>query len=69
MGWLKLTLHPEKTRIVHLRNEGIDFLGCHLRMGESKRWKGRWYLYRWPSQKAMKRAREGVMSSIATLRL
>lgn len=60
MGWLGLKLHPEKTRIVHLRQEGIDFLGCHLRMGASRRWKGRWYLYRWPSQGAMKAARERI---------
>ena len=71
MGWLKLKLHPEKTRIVHLREEGIDFLGCHLRMGESKRWKGRWYLYRWPSQRAMKQARErirGIITALSSLR-
>jgi RNA-directed DNA polymerase len=71
MNWLKLKVHPEKTRIVHLRDEGIDFLGCHLRMGESKRWKGRWYLYRWPSQRAMKRARErirGIIVALSSLR-
>ena len=64
MNWLKLTLHPQKTRIVHLRKQGIDFLGCHLRMGESKRYKGRWYLYRWPSQKAMQRARVKIREII-----
>jgi group II intron reverse transcriptase/maturase len=64
MGWLKLKLHSSKTRIVHLREEGIDFLGCHLRMGESRRFKGRWYLYRWPSQKAMKKARERIRQII-----
>jgi len=64
MGWLELKLHPSKTRIVHWREEGIDFLGCHLRMGESRRFKGRWYLYRWPSQKAMKKARERIRQII-----
>jgi len=67
MGWLKLKLHPEKTRIVHLRKQGIDFLGCHLRMGESKRYQGRWYLYRWPSQKAMQRARVAIRGIIRRL--
>ena len=60
MDWLGLRLHPEKTRIVHLRRQGIDFLGCHLRMGASRRYKGRWYLYRWPSQGAMKAMRERI---------
>jgi len=60
MDWLGLKLHPEKTRIVHLRRKGIDFLGCHVRMGASRRHKGRWFLYRWPSQKAMKKVRERI---------
>jgi group II intron reverse transcriptase/maturase len=54
-----LKLHPEKTRIAHLRRKGIDFLGCHLRMGCSRR-SGRWYLYRWPSVKAMKKIRTRI---------
>jgi group II intron reverse transcriptase/maturase len=60
MDRLGLKLNAEKTRIVHLRRKGIDFLGCHLRMGASRRYKGRWYLYRWPSQRAMKRVRERI---------
>ena len=60
MGWLGLRLHPEKTRVVHLRREGIDFLGCHLRMGASRRYKGRWYLYRWPSREAMTTVRTRI---------
>jgi len=58
----RLGLKPamEKTRIVHLRTEGIDFLGCHLRMAMSRRYKGRWYLYRWPSRKAMTKVRERI---------
>jgi group II intron reverse transcriptase/maturase len=33
LGWLKLELHPEKTRRVDLSwgQQGLDFLGCHLR--------------------------------------
>jgi RNA-directed DNA polymerase len=64
MSWLKLKLHPNKTRIMHLRDGGIDFLGCHLRMGQSRQYKGRWYLYRWPSQKAMTKARERIRQII-----
>lgn len=58
----RLGLKPalEKTRIVHLRAKGIDFLGCHLRMAMSRVYRGRWYLYRWPSQKAMRAIRERI---------
>jgi len=59
MAFLGLKLHPEKTRIVHLRRKGIDFLGCHLRMGCSQKYR-RWYLYRWPSQRSMKRIRARI---------
>ena len=50
-----LRLHPEKTRIVHLARgaEAFDFLGFHHRMRESWKWRGRWYLQKWPSQRAM----------------
>jgi RNA-directed DNA polymerase len=64
---LGLRLHPDKTRVVDLREgrEGLDFLGCHFRarmsgrLWEQKRIK-RYYLHRWPSQRAMKRVREKV---------
>jgi RNA-directed DNA polymerase len=66
---LGLRLHPDKTRIVDLRQgrEGFDFLGCHFharmsgRLWEQKRIV-RYYLHRWPSQKAMKRLREKVQA-------
>ena len=63
---LGLGLHPEKTRIVDLREgrEGFDFLGCHFRARVSGRMleRGirRYYLHRWPSQRAMKRIRAKV---------
>ena len=52
---LGLRLHPEKTRIVHLARGagGFDFLGFHHRMRRSWKWRGRWYLQKWPSQRAM----------------
>jgi len=64
---LGLRLHPDKTRIVDLREgrEGLDFLGCHFRARMSGRlWEQRgivrYYLHRWPSQRAMKRLRSKV---------
>jgi group II intron reverse transcriptase/maturase len=44
---LRLTLHPDKTRIVELRvhADGFNFLGCHLRLVRSC-FKGRTYLFR-----------------------
>jgi RNA-directed DNA polymerase len=67
MADLGLELHPDKTRVVDLREgkEGFDFLGCHLharmsgRLWEQKRII-RYYLHRWPSQRSMKRARQRV---------
>ena len=52
---LGLELHPDKTRIVDLREgrEGFDFLGCHFHARVSGRMleRGirRYYLHRWPS--------------------
>jgi group II intron reverse transcriptase/maturase len=58
---LRLTLHPEKTRIVKLgvRAEGFDFLGCHLRIVRSI-FKQKTYLFRWPSARAMRSIRSKV---------
>ena len=62
-----LELHPDKTRVVDLREgrEGFDFLGCHFRARMSGRlWEQqrivRYYLHRWPSAAAMKRLRGKV---------
>jgi RNA-directed DNA polymerase len=67
LGELGLSLHPDKTRVVDLREgrEGFDFLGCHFRARMSgKIWKERhvvrFYLHRWPSQRSMKRARARI---------
>ena len=59
---LGLQLNPEKTRIVCLTRgaEGFDFLGFHCHKVESWRWKGRWYLQRWPSARAMNGIRAKV---------
>jgi RNA-directed DNA polymerase len=67
LAGLGLRLHPDKTRMVDLREgwEGFDFLGCHFRARMSGRlWERRrivrYYLHRWPSQQAMKRLRAKV---------
>jgi len=66
LAGLGLQLHPEKTRVVDLREgrEGFDFLGCHFRARVSgrllERGIRRYYLHRWPSQRAMKRVRARV---------
>jgi RNA-directed DNA polymerase len=64
---LGLELHPDKTKVVDLREgrEGLDFLGCHFHARMSGRlWEQqriiRYYLHRWPSQRAMKRLRDKV---------
>jgi group II intron reverse transcriptase/maturase len=58
---LDLTLHPEKTRIVELGlgKRGFVFLGCYLRVVLSH-FKGREYLFRWPSARAMNRIRAQI---------
>jgi RNA-directed DNA polymerase len=67
LGGLGLRLHPDKTRTADLTGgrEGLDFLGCHFRARMSGRlWEQRrtvrYYLHRWPSQRAMKRLRAKV---------
>jgi RNA-directed DNA polymerase len=63
---LGLELHPEKTRIVDLREgrEGFDFLGCHFHARVSgrllERGIRRYYLHRWPSARSMKKIRQRV---------
>lgn len=55
LAGLGLRLHPDKTRIVCLRHgaEAFDFLGFHHRRVESSKRRGRWYLNKWPSDRAM----------------
>jgi RNA-directed DNA polymerase len=67
LAGLGLRLHPDKTKVVDLRDgrEGLDFLGCHFRARMSGRlWEQRrivrYYLHRWPSQRAMARLRAKV---------
>ncbi|MCA1698734.1 MAG: group II intron reverse transcriptase/maturase [Actinobacteria bacterium] len=63
---LGLKLHPDKTKVVDLREgrEGFDFVGCHFRARVSgrllERGIRRYYLHRWPSTRSMKRVRQRV---------
>jgi RNA-directed DNA polymerase len=63
---LKLVLHPDKTRIVDLRDgaEGFDFPGFHLRLVKSRKY-GKWYCQRWPSARAMASVRAKVKAITA----
>ena len=62
LGTVGLRLHPDKTRIVCIRGggEGFDFLGFHHRMVESWKRRGRFYLNKWPSDRAMAAIRAKV---------
>jgi len=64
---LGLQLHPDKTRIACLQKgqEGFVFLGFEHRMRESKKWRGRWYLQKWPSARAMASIRAKVKERTA----
>jgi RNA-directed DNA polymerase len=46
-----LTLHPEKTRIVHATQGGFDFLGYHFKCGQ-----------KWPRDKSLMKFKETVRS-------
>jgi RNA-directed DNA polymerase len=61
LGRLCLELHPTKTRVVEtgLGKEGFVILGCYLRAVKSH-FRGKTYLFRWPSSKAMKAIRAKV---------
>jgi RNA-directed DNA polymerase len=62
VGMLGLQLHPDKTRIVGLARGtgGFDFLGFHHRMVESRRRPGRYWMHKWPSDRAMASIRSKV---------
>jgi len=68
---LGLRLHPDKTMIVDTRKgaEGFDFLGFHHRMVESRKQRGRYWLNKWPSPRAMASIRGKVRESTAPSRV
>lgn len=61
LGRLRLTLHPEKSRLVEtgLGKDGFTFLGCYLRIVRSH-FRKQEYLFRWPSPKSMNKVRANI---------
>jgi RNA-directed DNA polymerase len=59
-GWLGLEINREKTRVVHLREQGasLDFLGFTFRYYDDLKGQGWRYLNVSPSGKALKKERE-----------
>ena len=64
---LGLSLHPEKTRVVFVGDgrQGFDFLEFHHRKVASWKWRGKRYLHRWPSRRAMQGIRNQVKAITA----
>jgi len=62
LAGMGLSLSDAKTRLVNLRTpkEGFDFLGFHHRLATTKR--GKANCYRWPSNKAVAKARDQIRS-------
>ncbi|MGW9031111.1 group II intron maturase-specific domain-containing protein, partial [Streptomyces sp. NPDC055722] len=64
---LGMRVHPEKSGIICLTRggQGFDFLGFHHRKVESWKWRGKFYLQRWPSARAMRVLRDKVRAATA----
>lgn len=62
---LDLQMHPEKTRIVNVK-DGFDFLGIHFRTKEQTKKKSRYKTVcaLWPSQRSMKRIKQKIKDKI-----
>jgi len=71
LGPLGLQLHPDKTRIVCVKDgaQGFEFLGFHHRMVESRKRRGRYWMHKWPSPKAMASIRSKVRDLTAPRQL
>ncbi|WP_457778644.1 group II intron maturase-specific domain-containing protein [Streptomyces mirabilis] len=65
-----MRLHPEKTGIVCLREggEGFDFLGFRHPKVESWKRRGRFYLQRWPSARALGVLRDKIRLATSSSR-
>jgi RNA-directed DNA polymerase len=64
---LRLSLHPDKTRVVFVGDghDGFDFLGFHCRKMESWRRPDRRSLWMWPGRRAMERIRQRIKAITA----
>jgi RNA-directed DNA polymerase len=56
---LGLRLSPEKTHVVHVEDEGFDFLGFHIHR-RRKRGTNKYYVYTTPSKKAVQAIKDKV---------
>jgi group II intron reverse transcriptase/maturase len=68
MDILKLTLHPTKTRVVDMGQDGFDFLGFHFHKKKSKK-SNKLLPYNWPALKAMKAVRSKIHLITERMRL
>jgi len=59
MDLLKLTLHPTKTRVVDMGQDGFDFLGFHFHKKKSRK-SGKLLPYIWASLKSMMNIRHKI---------
>ena len=59
MELLKLSLHPTKTRVVHMGQDGFDFLGFHFHKKKSRK-SGKLLPYIWASPKSMMNIRRKI---------
>jgi len=68
MTILKLTLHPTKTRVVDMGQDGFDFLGFHFHKKKSNK-TNKLLPYNWPAPKAMKAVRSKIHLITERMRL
>jgi len=65
LGRLRLTMHPDKTRVVNAM-EGFDFLGMHFRLGKVRKWgsKLKHNCRVWPSKSSYERIKQKIRDKI-----
>jgi group II intron reverse transcriptase/maturase len=70
LGGFGMRLHPDKSGIVCLTRgeQGFVFLGFHHQKVEPWKWRGRFYLQRWPSPRAMGVLREKIRAATSRSR-
>jgi len=59
-GWLKLAINRDKTRVLNVNEQSLDFLGYTFRYQRDLFGRRFWYLNLSPSRKAMERERQAL---------
>jgi RNA-directed DNA polymerase len=59
-GWLKLEINRDKTRVLNVNEQSLDFLGYTFRYQRDRFGRRYWYLSLSPSRKAMERERQAL---------